>query len=314
MQFRPLGRTGLRVSVVGLGTGGPSQFGQDRNASDAEIRRLVGGALDLGINFFDTSPMYGESERILGRALGGISRSSYLLATKFAYERDHQIVEPTDVIRSVEQSLVSLRTDSLDLLQFHGIKPFHYPEALERLMPVAESLRKQGKVRFLGATENYRVDGHHETLNRVVKDGQLDTVMVGYNLLGPGAEADLLPACTEKEIGAICMVAVRRSLSRPDHLRERLKDAVYRGVVDAGLLSDLNNPLDWLLSKEVVSLTDAGYKYVAANPAISTVLAGTSRLDHLKANVGAILGPPLPDYHMERLRQIFGHVREPLAN
>ena len=83
MLYRTLGRTGLRVSLLGIGTGGPSNFGQSTGVPEADIHRLVKRALDVGVNIFDTAAGYRDSEAILGRALKGVPRDGYYLATKF---------------------------------------------------------------------------------------------------------------------------------------------------------------------------------------------------------------------------------------
>ena len=313
MRYRTLGRTGLTVSVMGLGTGGPSLFGQSTGVGEPDAKQLVHRALDLGINFFDTSPLYEESEQRLGRALKGVCRDSYVLASKFGYEREGEMVGPQEVARSVDNSLQQLGTDYLDLMQFHGLKPPDFDAAMERLMPTVSRLRDQGKFRFVGVTENYCEDHDHETIGRAVADGRFEAAMVAYNLLGPSADQQLLPACHRQAVGVIGMVAVRRSLSRPDILRQRLDDAIDRGVVDGELVPDRQFPLNWLLRGEVESLPAAGYKFAAAQPAIATVLTGTSSLSHLEANVAAVLGPSLPRQHVERLRALFGNVREPLG-
>ena len=87
MEYRPLGRTNLLVSVLGLGTGGANRLGQARQADPAEMHRFVRHALDLGINVIDTAPMYDDSESVLGDALVGVKRDSYILATKFNASR-----------------------------------------------------------------------------------------------------------------------------------------------------------------------------------------------------------------------------------
>ncbi len=119
--------------------------------------------------------------------------------------------------------------------------------------------------------------------------------------------------CREKNVGVICMVAVRRALSRPEVLKERITDAKARGLIAPDVLPD-DDPLGWLIKDHVTSLPAAGYKYVAAHPAMGTVLTGTANLANLEANVEAILGPPLPEEDMARLRSIFGEVWEPLGN
>ncbi len=314
MQYRRLGRTGLHVSLMGLGTGGPSMFGQKTDVTTAQSRQLVHRALDLGINFFDTSAAYGDSEQRLGQALRGIPRDQYVLATKFVPvpPGSDTLIGPDAVVDSVETSLRHLRVEWVDIMQFHGVAPAQYRAVVETLLPAALRLQEQGKCRFLGISETYSGDPRHQTLPQVLQDDAFDTVMVGYNLLSPGVEA-LLPACQRQDVGVICMVAVRRALSRPDYLLERLDDAGRRGVIDRGLLP-ATDPLGWLLKGDVASLPAAAYKYVAAHPAIGTVLTGTSRVSHLEANVRAILGPPLPAADMDRLRRVFARVQEPLGD
>lgn len=314
MEYRQLGRTGLRVSVMGIGTGGPSMLGQKTGATEDQSRALVRRALELGVNFFDTSAEYGESEQILGRALRGVPRDEYVLATKFVPvpQGEDTVIEPKLVVESVETSLRRLGVDCVDIMQFHGVRPEHYRAVVDGLLPTAQRLREQGKFRFLGISETYAKDPRHEMLPQLLGEGVFDTAMVGYSLLSPGAE-EILPACRDKDVGVICMVAVRRALSRPDRLLERLEDAGRRGVIDRSLLPS-EDPLGWLVRDHVASLPAAGYKYVAAHPAIGTVLTGTSRIEHLEANVKAILGPALPDADMLRLRQVFGNVREPLGD
>ena len=302
----------MEVSVMGIGTGGPSQFGQKSGVSEQEIVCLVQRGLELGINFFDSSAGYGDSEEILGRALRGVPRDDYVLATKFLPTREGVVASPEDVAASVERSLSRLGVESVDIMQFHGVEPADYAPVKEALLPTLLKLQEQGKFRFLGLSETYARDPRHETLPLALADGIFDTVMVGYNMLSPGAEA-LLPACLEQGVGVICMVAVRKGLSRPEYLLERLEDAGKRGVIERSGLPAVD-PLGWLVKGEVESLPAAGYKYVAAQPAIGTVLSGTANLEHLEANVRAILGPPLPDGDMERLRQVFGRVQEPLGD
>ena len=107
MEYRRLGRTGLEVSLVGLGTGGPSQLGQTRGTSRDEVRAFVRRALDLGINYFDTAPVYHDSEALLAHALDGVARDETVVATKYPsvvdVHADAPPLAPPSVIRpSVE--------------------------------------------------------------------------------------------------------------------------------------------------------------------------------------------------------------------
>lgn len=313
MEYRTLGRTGLRVSVLGIGTGGPSQFGQGSGVPEADAGRMVRRALELGVNFFDTAAGYGDSEAILGRALAGVPRENYVLATKVQAARDDWTATSEDVVSSVERSLARLRVDVIDVMQFHGVKPEDYARTIEIFLPVMARLQEQGKFRFLGVSETYSQDPGHEMFPMALADGHFDTAMVGYNMISPTAEHSVLPMCLEKNVGVICMVAVRRALSRPEVLAERIAYAKEKGLIKRDSVPD-EDPLGWLVKGHVNSLPAAAYKYVASHPAMGTVLTGTANIEHLEANVKAILGPPLPDEDMARLRDIFGAVWEPLGN
>ena len=313
MQYRILGRTGLRVSLLSMGSGGPSQFGQKSAVSESDIGRLVHEALEAGINFFDSSAGYGESEAILGRILKDVPRESYIMATKFQAGRRSHGATPKSVVKSVEHSLDRLGIECIDLLQFHGVAPDYYAQARDDLMPTLGDLREQGKIRYIGITETYSGDSRHEMLPLAIADDCFDTIMVGYNLLSPTPEHLILPACAKKNIGVICMVPVRRALSRPEYLAEQIDYAKKKGLISPDALPE-RDPLGWLVHGDVRSLPAAGYKYVAAHPAVHTVLTGTSRVEHLEENLDAILGPPLPEADTACLRKIFGDVWEPLGN
>ncbi len=314
MKYRTLGRTGLRVSIMGIGGGGPTQLGQKTGVDQAGVNRLIHRALDLGINFFDTAAAYGESETILGNALRGVPRDDYILATKFhAHRGNGDLVEPGDVVDSIARSLKRLQVDCVDVMQWHGVRPHQYRDAIARLWPAVEKLKDQGKFRFIGVSETYAEDPKHEMFSLALSDDLFDTAMVGYNLLSPTPEHAVLPKCRELNVGVICMVAVRRALARPDVLKARVAYAKAKGLIAQDALKD-EDPLGWLVKGDVTSLPAAGYKYVNAHPAMGVVLSGTANIDHLEENVNAILGPPLPDEDMARLRSIFGNVWEPLGN
>ncbi len=313
MEYRTLGRTELRVSRLGIGSGGPSRFGQLSGVPETEIHRMVRVALDKGVNFFDTAAAYGESESILGRALKGVSRNSYIVATKFNAFDGKNPIPPEVIVQSVERSLQRLDLETVDILQFHGLQPDQFVRSRDTLMPTLEKLRKEGKFRFLGVTETFRRDWKHEMLSMALRDNWVDTVMVGYNLLNPTAEREVLPLCENKNVGVICMVPVRCSLSRPEYLKKLLLEAKDRGLIAGDVLPE-EKPLDWLIKDSVTSLPAAGYKYVAAHPAVHTTLSGTSKIDHLEENIAAINGHSLPDEDMARLRSIFGNVWESLIN
>ena len=313
MEYRRLGRTGLEVSLVSLGTGGPSRFGQHRGTTAEAARRLVRRALDHGINLFDTAQGYDESEVLLGQALDGVPRDDYLLATKYNYREDERVVSPGDVSRAIDRALSRLRVDVIDVMQVHGLLDEHYDEVVTRHLPVLQDAQAAGKIRFIGVTERFTHDPTHATLRRAIADGRFDTLMVGYNLLHQGAERHVLPAAHAADIGIIIMIAVRRALSRTERLREVIADLVERGQLPADAVP-ADDPLGWLVRGDVTSVVDAAYRFARHPDSVATVLTGTSRPEHLDANVAAILRGSLPSYDQERLRDTFGHLEEALGN
>ncbi|MDP6777093.1 MAG: aldo/keto reductase, partial [Candidatus Latescibacteria bacterium] len=242
MDYRTLGRTGLRVSLMGMGTGGPSNFGQSTGVPEDEIKRLVRRALDLGINFFDSSAAYKESEAILGRALEGVPRDEYILATKFHATRDDWMATQEEIVASVDRSLERLKVESVEIMQFHGVAPEDYRRTIDGLMPTVLRLQEQGKFQYIGITETYARDPRHEMFPVALEEDLFDTAMVGYNLLSPTPERTVLPICEERNVGVICMVPVRKSLSRPELLAERISDAKARGLIEKDALPD-DDPL-----------------------------------------------------------------------
>jgi aryl-alcohol dehydrogenase-like predicted oxidoreductase len=310
MQYRRLGRTGLQVSLVGLGTGGPSNFGQRTGLDLDDQRRLIQRALDLGINFFDSAAAYGNSEELLGRALEGVARDRFILATKCSpMDRGEQAVNsPQEIERQCEQSLRRLRVETIDVYQLHGVIPTDYDQIVEKLYPTLQNLQRDGKVRFLGLSELFFSDPAHTMLERAVPSGLWDSVMLKYGVLNQAAARAVLPSCQEHDVGVINMAPVRVKLTRPEELKALLAEWQQRGLIDAGALPQ-DDPLGWL-AEGGGSAISAGYKFGAAHPAISTVLTGTANIAHLEENAAAILGEPLPEAHSRRLRELFGHLAE----
>ena len=139
MEYRRFGRTDLQVSAIALGSGGPNRFGQRVGIPEAHIHRLVRHALELGINLFDTSPGYSDSELILGRALAGVARDRYHLSTKVVIDDAVTGEHPApvqQVVASVEASLRRLRVDHVDVLLLAGWpQPGAYRRIIEETIP-----------------------------------------------------------------------------------------------------------------------------------------------------------------------------------
>lgn len=173
MEYRPLGLTGLEVSALAYGASSlGGVFGSvDESAGIAAVR----AALDLGINFIDVSPYYGltAAESVLGRALRGVDRGSYLLATKVGRYGDGEFDFSAErVVASVHESLSRLGVDYLDVFQCHDIEFGNLDQIINETLPALEGLREQGLIRFVGVT-GFPV----AALVSVARRHRVDTVM-----------------------------------------------------------------------------------------------------------------------------------------
>ena len=263
MEYRILGRTGLRVSVMGLGAGGPSRLGQrDQLKTEAESVALVQQALDTGINFIDTAEAYG-TEAIVGKAIAGRERGNIVISTKKSLGRAR--ITPQDLRDGIDGSLRRLGTDYVDIYHLHGLHPDHYDYYRDEIVPALEDLRSRGKIRFTGVTEFWGRDLQHGMLQRALQDDCFDVYMVGFNLLNQTARETVLQPAMSKDIGILIMFAIRRALSRMDKLRETLEALIASGELDARDI-DLDDPLGFLLSGGVSSIPAAAYRFCRDEP------------------------------------------------
>lgn len=308
MEYRPLGRTGLRVSLLGLGTGGMNRLGQRAGLSTADIVRFVRGALDLGVNVIDTAPSYMESEALLGQALEGVRRDSYVLATKFHPVHGGQLPPAGELPRSLERSLKRLRTDYVDALLLHSVEPPWYEQIMDRFVAPLQAAKAAGLVRSIGMSDSFERDPEHRAAQRGLAAGVFDVLMVGFNVLSPGAVRTVLPEAGRQNVGVMAICAVRSVISNPELLRKLVAGWKAEGLLPEDAVPD-DAPLDWLLGPGVDSLTDAAYKFAAQQPGVSTVMTGTANLEHLEANIRAIEGPPLPSDKVQRVLDTFGPLR-----
>jgi aryl-alcohol dehydrogenase-like predicted oxidoreductase len=314
MEYRKLGRTGLNVSILGLGSGGASRLGQGSGVPEADAHKVVDMALANGVNIIDTAAAYGDSELILGRALQKHPRDSYVLCTKanpasvtrgdgpptYTYRTEQEFIE------SCERSLTRLQTDFIDVFQVHGVVPETYPHVRDHLVPALRKLQDQGKVRFIGITEVFSGDHERELLKMSLADNHFDTIMIGYNLLTPGPEDDVLPLATANDVGVLVMCAVRKKIAKPSDLNELIASLKHRNLLPHSVPD--TGALDWLLHDGVDSVTDACYRFAQEPAAVSTVLTGTANVNHLEQNLRAILAGNLPAADRQRLKETFGPV------
>lgn len=301
-----LGRTGLNVSVVGLGCGGHSRLGQAGGASEEHSIALVRCALELGVTFVDTARAY-RTEDIVGRALEG-RRDDVVISTKAAPQGREGPLSGGDLRDSLDKSLARLRTDHVDVFHLHGVTSGLYRHCLDELVPAMVALRDEGKLRFLAISEAFGRDPGHSMLQEAVKDGCWDVMMVGFHLLNQSARQRVFEATREADIGVLVMFAVRRLLSQPEELCRTVAELVDQGALPADGL-DLDDPLRFLVRPGgASSVVEAAYRFARHEPGIHVVLTGTGNPAHLEENVRSITGGPLPQADLERLGSVFGHL------
>src|ERR1051325_2905463 len=209
MKYRTLGRTGLRVSAIGLGT--MVHAGHFGPMKDSESLRAIDTAIDLGVNFIDTSDAYGAgySETLLGTALKG-RRDKLILATKGGNvmtgpNRGKRIFSADYIDGVLHESLKRLQTDWIDLYQLHNPDV----EVIERgeVWEILEKRKQEGKIRFYGVSINTIDEGI-----AAAKTGRSDTIQAEYNLLMQEPAEKVFPAARTANVGVIARVPLRRGL------------------------------------------------------------------------------------------------------
>jgi aryl-alcohol dehydrogenase-like predicted oxidoreductase len=302
MNYRILGKTGLKVSEIGFGSwaiGGPSEsvgtpwgWGE---VSERDATAAVERARELGVNFFDTADVYGDghSEEMLGRALGPGWKGAYVASKVGNVVRDQQ--EGKDwsrehITRSCEASLKRLRKDMIDVYQLHNpeiadVQNGDWPETMERL-------REQGKIRWYGVSVFVP-----EEAMAVLERGAGHVIQLAYNALRLEMEEEVLPRARRDNIGIIARVplyyGVLAGKFQPgttfpanDHRSHTLAPEVMKELVPR---ADRLKPL-----AGSVSLAQWALQFVLANPVVSTVIPGARNPRQAEQNCKAAEAPPLP--------------------
>jgi aryl-alcohol dehydrogenase-like predicted oxidoreductase len=311
MRYRPLGNSGLVVSVVGVGC---NNFGRriDRDAT----RKVVDAAIDAGITLFDTADSYGRphgaSEELLGEALGA-RRDDVIVATKFG--SDMEGVNGRDfgargsrryVQIAVEASLRRLRTDRIDLLQMHRpdlITP------IEETLSALDDLVHAGKVHYIGSSNvtGWQV-AHADWTARSSGFERFISVQNEYNLLERGMEDDVIPACELFGIGVLPYFPLAQGMLTGKYRRGespsagRLKNSPQ--LIDAANF-DVIEALEAHAQTRGISILELAMGWLAAQPAVASVIAGASTPDQINGNVAAGLWEPSPE-DLARIDEITG--------
>jgi aryl-alcohol dehydrogenase-like predicted oxidoreductase len=292
---RTLGRTGLEVTQLGygsMGLRGPRTWGV-RVVGDEDAERFLNSVLDAGINFIDTSPDYGISEERIGRFLGS-RRSEYFLATKcgcvYTQHEDHleidHVWKPDVIRRNLETSLQRLRTDSIDILQFHGGDA----ETLQRagLIDLLLEFRDQGLIRFLGSSSSL------PHLPGLVDLGVFDTFQIPYSCLAP-QHHDLICRAAATGAGIILRGGIAQGGPDAEIQRPALNDVWNTARLDEVLPAGM-------------SRAELILRFTLSHPACHTAIVGTCNLQHLAENLAAASRGPLPAEQTEEIKSRISRV------
>jgi L-galactose dehydrogenase len=302
MQYRPLGRTGLNVSVLSFGAS--SLGGVFHSVKLDECIETVHAALDGGINFIDVSPAYGgtRAEKVLGRALEGVDRSRYLLATKvgsYSEARGDYDFSRASTERSVEHSLVRLGVDYLDLIQCHDIEFANHDQIVNETLPALHRLKEQGLVRHVGIT-GLPLKVFPSILDRV-GPGVVETILSFCHYeLNDTSLADLLPAFQEKGVGIINASPTGMGLLTPQGApgwhpaSEAIKDGCRKAVEHCHARG--------------VDIVKLAVQFCCANPDIATTLVGTARPQNIRDNI-AYANEPIDEQLLAEVLEILAPIR-----
>ena len=311
MEYTTLGRTGLKVSVAGLGAGGASQLGLDRGKTRADAVNVVSLARDLGVNVFDTAHSY-MTEDVIGEALEKTSRDEVVLCTKHQVSaRNAKVGYPVkDIVAGLDESLRKLRTDYIDVFYIHALTEDHFDYAVKEVVPALLREKDRGKFRFLGMTEAPTIDLQHRAMQRGLTADLFDVVMIGFQLLHQNARQHVFPLTQRANVGTTIMFAVRSIFADPAHLRATFERLAQEQKIPAGFAKK-DNPLDFLLHDGGArTLVDAAYRFARHEPGAHVVLTGTGNADHLRANIASITAPPLPAADIDKVKELFGHLAD----
>ena len=305
MEYRPLGKTGLNVSVAGLGCGGNSRLGLGRGASFDDCVAVVRTAVDLGVNFLDTAEAYG-TEEIVGAAARCYDRDRLVISTKAIFKAGDDTGET--VARRVDAGLRRLGLDYVDIFHFHAVNPAAYEYHRDVLAPALMRLKEQGKVRHIGITETGPRDPEQKMLAQAIQEAPWEVTMLAYSLVNQGARRRIFPTTQRRGIGTLLMFVVRNIFSNAAYRRDVFAKLVEQGELDASILSD-GDPLGFLVSEGAAeSITDAAYRYARHEQGADVILFGTGNKAHVHENVDSILRPALAKPIIERLHATFGHL------
>ncbi|KKL89947.1 hypothetical protein LCGC14_1909590 [marine sediment metagenome] len=310
MEYRILGNSDLNPSIIGYGAWGIGGAPFWKTEGEEKSIRSIEKAFDLGINFYDTAPVYGfgYSERLLGKALHS-KRKEIMIATKCGLRWEEEEIEAIEkkstresIFEEIDLSLKRLRTDYIDLYQVH------WPDEntpIEETMDALLKIQKAGKVRYIGVS-NYSVDQMKESL----KYGQIVSLQPMYNMLERDIEKEILPFCIEGNIGVICYSSLASGVLTGKY-DENTRFEDWRGQEIIGHFTGDVFKSHVRKVKEITKIAQKLGKTTAQlainwllhQKGVTTALVGVKNPEQTEQNVGAV-GWEIPDDDLENISDI----------
>lgn len=310
MNYRRFGRTGWMVSEIGYGMWG---MGGWTGSNDAQSLQALQKAIDLGCNFFDTAWGYGEghSEELLGKILRQNPDQRLYTATKippknmkWPSRREFTLEEcfpPAHIKEYVHLSLKNMGVETIDLIQFHTWEDSWLAD--DRWAKQMDALRKEGKIRAVGISVN-----RWEPWNGVaaVRSGLIDTVQVIYNIFDQNPEDELFPACREMDVGVIARVPFDEgTLTGNLTMESSWPEGDWRNsyFVPENLKSSIAHAEGLKpLVPDGMTMPEMALRFILNNPAVSTIIPGMRKLQHVESNIATSDAGPLPEELVEELK------------
>jgi hypothetical protein len=291
MERRRLGQTDMVASVLGFGG---SEIGYER-ASRRTVERLLGGALDAGLNVVDTAECYDDSEALIGAALGARRNEIYLL-TKCGHPRGYGRGDwrGPSLLSGIERSLERLRTDRLDLIQLHSceLADLQKGEAITAL----ERARERGWTRYIG----YSGDG--AAARYAVECGRFDTLQTSVSIADQEALELTLPEASKRNMGVIAKRPIANAAWR---YARRPAEPYYQPYWTR------LRALDYPFLEDPERAVSVALRFTLAAPGVHTAIVGTKRPGRWLENARLLEGGPLPADEVERIRARWRQVAEP---
>jgi myo-inositol catabolism protein IolS len=306
MKYRRLGKSNLRVSVIGLGTW---QFGGEwgKNFVQPEVDQILAAAREVGINFIDTAECYGDhtSEAFIGNAIAA-GRDNWIVATKFGHKFHGHLSRtdergPADALQQVEGSLKALKTDYIDLLQYHSIRDNEFDN--DDLTAALESLLKSGKVRHLGNSLASALDGSFQAAESTCR--HVEALQVVYNRIDTRPESKVLPSAIAQDLGVLARVPLASGfLSGKYKPGATFPPGDVRANPDQSAIDNKLKQVE-AVAKALppgVDMAQWALAWCLLHPAITAAIPGCKSVEQVHANASAADLPMVRDDHPQAVK------------